>query len=76
VALAGGIHKHRLTGGETEIAAELRRVKPAVDRGGYVPALDHNVPADVSFEQYLTYRRLKADILGVGQPVDAVRVRK
>lgn len=76
VALAGGIHKHRLTGGEAEIAAELRRVKPAVERGGYIPALDHQVPADVSFAQYLAYRRLKADILGIGQPVDESRVRR
>ncbi len=72
----GGIHKHRLTGGEKMIAAELERVRPAVERGGYIPALDHNCPEDVSFENYLTYLRLRHEILGVGEgPPDESRVR-
>ncbi len=62
----GGIHKHRLTGGEKMIAAELERVRPAVERGGYIPALDHNCPEDVSFENYLIYLRLRHEILGLG----------
>ena len=62
----GGIHKHRLTGGERDIAAELERIRPAVRRGGYIPALDHNCPHDVSFENYLTYLRLRHEILGLG----------
>ena len=62
----GNIHKHRLTGGEKEIAAELLRVKPAMERGGYIPTLDHCCPADVSFENYLTYLRLRHEILGLG----------
>jgi uroporphyrinogen decarboxylase len=63
----GGIHKHRLTGGEKAIAAELERVRPAMDRGGYIPALDHCCPSDVSFENYLTYLRLRHKILGLGR---------
>ncbi len=71
----GGIHKHRLTGGEQMIAAELERVRPAVERGGYIPALDHNCPEDVSFENYLTYLRLRHEILGLGTaPPDRSRV--
>ena len=68
LAMQGGIHKYRLTGGEEAIRQELQRVRPAVAGGGYIPALDHNVPPDVSFENYLTYCRLKRDILGMAAP--------
>ena len=62
----GNIHKHRLIGGEKDIAAELLRVKPAMERGGYIPTLDHCCPPDVSFDNYLTYLRLRHEILGLG----------
>jgi uroporphyrinogen decarboxylase len=65
----GSIHKHRLTGGEKAIAAELERVRPAMEQGGYIPTLDHCCPSDVSFDNYLTYLRLRHEILGLGQDV-------
>lgn len=63
----GGVHKFRLAGGEKEIAAELRRIRPAVGKGGCIPTLDHNIPHDVSFENFLCYLRLKKEILGIGK---------
>ena len=62
----GGIHKYKLAGTERDIAAELERVRPAAERGGYIPALDHNCPHDVSFGNFLTYLRLRHEILGLG----------
>ena len=73
-AIIGGIHKYRLTGGEKVIVEELRRVKPLVADGGYIPFLDHNVPSDVSLPNYLAYCRLKREILGIGRPFDPARV--
>ncbi len=69
IVWAGNIHKHMLTGGEKAIASELRRLRPAVERGGYIPMLDHCCPSDVSFENYLTYLRLRHEILGLGRDV-------
>ncbi len=66
VIFTGGIHKHRLTDGPAAIAKELERVRPAVEHGGYSPMLDHNVPADVSLQNYVTYLKLRHDILGLG----------
>jgi uroporphyrinogen decarboxylase len=62
----GGVHKSRPAGGARASAAELRRVEPAVEFGGYVPMLDHGVPAEVSLRDYLEYLRLKHEILGIG----------
>jgi uroporphyrinogen decarboxylase len=72
----GGIHKHCLTGGERAIREELLRIKPALAHGGYIPACDHNVPMDVSFENYLIYLRLRWEILGLGDcPINLSQVR-
>jgi hypothetical protein len=72
----GGIHKHRLSEDEKAIAEELKRVKPAVERGGYIPGMDHNIPMDVSFENFLTYLKLRHEILGLGDGMpDVGRVR-
>lgn len=44
-----GIDKRALVRGPAAIDAELRRVRPLVEDGGYVPGLDHSIPPDVSF---------------------------
>ena len=41
-----------------EIDRYLDRVLPAMRaRGGYIPTCDHGVPEEVSFENYMHYRR-------------------
>ncbi len=35
--------------------AELRRLQPLVQEGGFIPELDHFVPPDVSFQDYVYY---------------------
>jgi len=69
-----GVHKSLLAGGRAAIATELERVKPAVLRGGYIPMLDHNIPAEVSLRNYIDYLNLKRDILGIGRGVDGRRI--
>jgi uroporphyrinogen decarboxylase len=56
--ILGGIDKKALARGSAAIDAELERQVPAMlERGGYVPMVDHQVPPDVSWESYLYYRR-------------------
>ena len=56
--LMGGIDKRALAAGKDAIEAHLQHVlPPLVERGGYVPMCDHGVPDNVSFEDYLYYRR-------------------
>jgi hypothetical protein len=62
----GGIQKKALIEGKEAIDRELRRVLPAVQRGGYIPHLDHACPANVPLENYLYYIKMKHEILGCG----------
>ena len=39
------------------ITAEVERLAPLVDDGGYIPTPDHRVPPDVSFANYVHYLR-------------------
>jgi len=58
LVMQGGIDKRVLAAGKPAIEAFLQRVvPPLVKRGGYVPTCDHGVPDDVSYENYMHYRR-------------------
>lgn len=58
-----GIDKRALAHGPEAIDAELARVKPLVDEGGYVPGTDHSLPPDISFENYRIYMQKLREIL-------------
>ena len=53
--MIGGIDKRALAKGRKEIDAEMKRVAPLVEQGGYIPWLDHSVPPDVSYDNFLYY---------------------
>ena len=50
--MIGGIDKHRLALGRAAIDAELEKVPFMLESGRYLPALDHFVPPDVSWDSY------------------------
>jgi uroporphyrinogen decarboxylase len=64
VLLLGGIDKRQLAKGKKEICTELKRVQKLVRQGGYIPFVDHRVPPNVSYKDYLYYLDAKRDILG------------
>jgi uroporphyrinogen decarboxylase len=51
----GGVDKRALAKGPAAIDAELARVKPLIDEGGYIPHTDHSCPPDISFQNYCYY---------------------
>jgi len=58
LVLLGGIDKRVLAAGKKQIDAHLKRIlPPMVRRGGYIPTCDHGVPDNVSYENYVHYRR-------------------
>ena len=54
----GGFDKRILARGKEAIDREVERIMPPmVKRGGYFPTSDHGLPWEVSFENYLHYRK-------------------
>jgi len=64
LGMMGGVDKRVLALGPEAIDAELARLKPAVERGRYIPELDHLVPDDVSWENYCHYARMLKRLVG------------
>jgi Uroporphyrinogen decarboxylase (URO-D). len=59
LVISGGIDKRILSESKEAIRKELVRIMPfMVERGGFIPTCDHNVPSTVSYENYLFYRQL------------------
>jgi uroporphyrinogen decarboxylase len=50
-----GIDKRALARGREAIDAELARVRPLMEEGGYIPGTDHSIPPDVPYENYCYY---------------------
>jgi uroporphyrinogen decarboxylase len=48
----GGVDKRPLTQSREAIDKELRRVKPLIDDGGYLPMLDHSATPDTPYQNY------------------------
>ena len=56
--ISGGIDKRVLAEGKEAIDRHLDSILPAMRRrGGYIPTCDHGVPEEVSFENYMHYRK-------------------
>lgn len=68
VLLAGGVDKTQLIAGKDAIEAEIKRITPLVQQGGYIPHVDHRVPPDVTYENYLYYLRRKREAFGIPEP--------
>ncbi len=62
--MRGGFDKRALAAGPAAIDAEFRRLLPLIEQKVLIPHIDHLVPPDVSFENYLYYRRRKLEIIG------------
>ena len=63
ILLIGGVNKLELIKGKDAIDRELEHIQPLIESGGYIPTVDHRVPSDVSFENYLYYLEKKKEIL-------------
>ena len=60
IGIIGGINKHALAGGREAIDAELEKVPHMLERGRYIPSLDHGVTNEVSWDDYrYFYERLR-----------------
>lgn len=51
----GGVDKRALAMDRPRIEAELARLRPLIEAGGYIPFTDHSLPPDVPFDNYRYY---------------------
>ncbi len=53
--LWGGYDKRALAIGKNAIDAEIERLRPLMEEGGFILHTDHSCPPDISFENYCYY---------------------
>jgi len=64
MAYKGGVDKRAIAKGGEVVEAEIERVRPVVEDGGYLPGCDHGVPHDISWPHFVEYARLLARVTG------------
>ena len=64
LGMMGGIDKRALAQDPRAIDRELQRIKPALQAGRYIPALDHLIPDDVSWDNYCYYAARLRTLIG------------
>ncbi len=64
IVMWGNVDKRALTAGPAAIDAELERLAPVVAEGGFIPLVDHGVPDDVPYENYIYYLKRRKELTG------------
>ncbi len=62
--MLGGVDKKAVAAGGAAIDAELERIRPVFEQGGFIPHLDHLVPPDISLDSYRRYLDRKRKLIG------------
>lgn len=64
IAFRQGVDKRCIAKGGESIRQELARIEPVIKDGGFIPGCDHGVPSDVSWNNFVDYCRLLAQMTG------------
>jgi hypothetical protein len=62
--MMGGFSKRILARSRDDIKAEVHRLAPLIEEGGYIAFCDHRVPPDVPLENYMYYLETVRDVWG------------
>jgi uroporphyrinogen decarboxylase len=65
VLLLGGVNKRELSRDRAAIDAELERLRPTVEDGGFAPHIDHRCPPDIPLANYIYYLQRKVEVFGM-----------
>jgi len=67
----GGIDKREIAKGNKAIEKEIMKKVPSLlEKGGYIPSLDHGVPSDISFENFCYYLEFLRKVAGAFYKAD------
>jgi uroporphyrinogen decarboxylase len=62
--MTGGLDKRVLAQDRQAIDRELAAKLPLVEKGGYIPTLDHAIPHDVPYANFVYYWERKKALMG------------
>ena len=63
--LCGGIDKREIAKDKKSIEKELtKKIPPLVKQGGYIPHIDHAIPPDISYDNFMYYMEIKRKLIG------------
>jgi hypothetical protein len=63
IALLGGVDKRAVAQGRSAILEQMRYLQPVIRDGGYIPFIDHFIPPDISYRDFLYYIELRREML-------------
>ena len=67
LVLCGGLDKREIAKGRDAIERELTaKIPPLIEAGGYIPHIDHTVPPDTSYDDFMFYIERKCELIGRG----------
>jgi len=72
--MMGGFDKHVLAQSRDAIDAEIARLTPLVEEGGFIPFCDRRVPPDVSLNNYLYYLDRVREQWGRGVSLEPMQI--
>ena len=64
MAYRGGVDKRAIARGGPAIRAEIERITPVIEGGGFIPGCDHGVPPDITWQNFVLYVGLLARATG------------
>jgi len=64
IAFDGGVDKRCIAAGGQAIKNEIARLAPVAKDGGYQPGCDHGAPHDISWQHFIEYSKLLAELDG------------
>jgi len=64
--LYGGVDKRELAKDRRAVYEEVKKIPRRIEKGGYIPHVDHAIPHDVPLANYIYYRELLAGIAAGG----------
>jgi len=65
IRIMGGVNKMVMAEGPGPIRAYLEKLRPWVEKGGFIPHCDHRCPPNVSQADYLAYLDIKEELFGM-----------
>lgn len=65
IHIMGGVDKMVLARGPGPVRAYLEKLKPWVEKGGFIPHCDHRCPPNVTEPDYLAYLDIKEELFGI-----------